>query len=354
MCSGINLFQVGLDILPLIIIICYRMRRLWYKILICVVVFTVLVPLGACNYQSVEPQLETPPDASESLSKPPKAEAALTNEGFTVYNNAQPPYYGADPNKPIVFFNDEAAKNPTWHELKRFLILDTTDENAYLPGIRVCAEFAAELHNKAEKAGIRAAWVALEFEDGSEGHALNAFETTDQGLVFIDCTGGIPIIEIPTVSEEIGTIAEETRCFDTHDKKAYIEISKQCGFIGLEVLSSFEYKAYLDYIYKWDRLWERYEVHDIACEEYEIKLETYNQRVEEYELLVGGRTVIEDQSEYDKLRNMYDELKQMRLKLEQERTELNKEAHRINLEIENLGRCRREPLGVVKSVEIYW
>lgn len=86
--------------------------------------------------------------------------------------------------------------NPTWQELKDFLISDKTDENDYLPGLRVCAEFAAELHNNAERAGIRAGWVAIHFVDDSVGHALNVFETTNAGLVFIDNTGGIPIIQI--------------------------------------------------------------------------------------------------------------------------------------------------------------
>jgi hypothetical protein len=316
------------------------------------VILSVLVSHVACNYKSEEPQLER--QSGERLSKPPKAEGTLTKEGFIVYNDVQPPYYGADPNRSVVLLNNETAENPTWHELKSFLISDTTDENSYLPGIRVCSEFAAELHNNAERDGIRAAWVALEFKDDSEGHALNAFETTDQGLVFIDSTGGISIIQIPTVDKETGTITEETRCFDSHDKKAYVQINRQCGFIGLEVPSSFDYKAYLDYIYRWDRLEARAGAYVNAADKYNSYLETYNQKVEEYEFMLGGRTVIEDEAEYDKLRNMYDELDQMRSELDQERAELNKEVYRINAEIENLGRCRREPLGVVKSVEIYW
>lgn len=57
----------------------------------------------------------------------------------------------------------------------------------------MCADFAEELHNNAESTGIRAAFVAVELGPCSYfpsigGHALNAFETTDRGLVFIDCT----------------------------------------------------------------------------------------------------------------------------------------------------------------------
>ena len=55
----------------------------------------------------------------------------------------------------------------------------------------VCADFAEMLHNNAEAAGIRAAYVCIMLLNETEGHTLNAFETTDKGLVFIDCTAPI-------------------------------------------------------------------------------------------------------------------------------------------------------------------
>ena len=36
---------------------------------------------------------------------------------------------------------------------------------------------------------FRAAFVAVLFSDNEAGHALNAFRTTDRGLVYVDCTG---------------------------------------------------------------------------------------------------------------------------------------------------------------------
>ena len=80
----------------------------------------------------------------------------------------------------------------------------------------------------------------------------------------------------------------------------------------------------------------------------------YNKKAEEYERLVGGRTVIEDQDEYEKLVKIRSELEQIRLELEEDRKELMREAQKVSRESENLGNCRRMPLGVVKSVEIYW
>lgn len=79
------------------------------------------------------------------------------------------------------------AKDPTFAQLIEFIKNDKTDELPYTPGKYVCGEYASDVYNKAGEAGIRAAWVAIKFPD--YWHALNAFNTTDKGLVFIDCTG---------------------------------------------------------------------------------------------------------------------------------------------------------------------
>jgi hypothetical protein len=97
-------------------------------------------------------------------------------------------YVGAD-GHPIVLVNNPDAKNPTWEELKSFLAVDHTDNLSYVEGSFTCGDFAEVLHNNAEKAGIRTAWVAIDFSNGGVGHANNTFNTTDEGLVYIDDTG---------------------------------------------------------------------------------------------------------------------------------------------------------------------
>lgn len=341
----------------------------YLKILLVVIIPTILILAGACYFpdnvgqsQPVGPsqperpsQPEGPSDAGQVSVPAPEAEPVFTEEGFGVYNEIQPPYYGADPDKTVILYNNEAAVNPTWGELKDFLISDKTDENNYLPGLRVCAEFAAELHNNAERAGIRAGWVAIHFADDSVGHALNVFETTNAGLVFIDNTGGIPIIETSTISEDSFTSTnEESSCAITHDKKAYVQIGRQLGVIGLDVPASFDYESYIDYTNDWYMLESRMELVRMMVKSYETTMETYQRRGDEYETELDGRTVIEDPEEYQKLLKMQEELEQMYSEMEEERLQLNTEVSRINREIENLGNCWREPLGIVESVEIYW
>jgi len=94
----------------------------------------------------------------------------------------------------ITLRNNPDAINPSWEELKRFLLEDSTDSIPYDFDTFVCADFAEMLHNNAEASGIRAAFVCIQlgpcsYFSISGGHALNAFETVDKGLVYIDCTG---------------------------------------------------------------------------------------------------------------------------------------------------------------------
>lgn len=86
--------------------------------------------------------------------------------------------------EPLQLTNYADAKNPTYAELLTFLKADKTDERPYTSDY-VCADFSVTLHDNAEKSGIKAGWV------GAYGcnHAVNVFETTDKGTVYIDCTG---------------------------------------------------------------------------------------------------------------------------------------------------------------------
>jgi hypothetical protein len=118
--------------------------------------------------------------------------------------------------EPIELTDNPNATDPTYAELLAFLEADQTDKYSYIVGppkaAYICADFARDVHNNAEAAGIRAAWVGIEIEGQTEGHALNAFETTDRGLVFIDCTG-------------VG-LWDETGDRTRWDRRAYVEVGQ--------------------------------------------------------------------------------------------------------------------------------
>ncbi|MBA7466794.1 hypothetical protein ES707_01986 [subsurface metagenome] len=91
-----------------------------------------------------------------------------------------------------------SLRNPSWSQLKSFLLKDDTDEMEYIYPVVVCADFADKLKRNAEEAGWRCAFVSVKLEGypdwydygipSNTEHACNAFETIDRGLIYIDCT----------------------------------------------------------------------------------------------------------------------------------------------------------------------
>jgi len=90
----------------------------------------------------------------------------------------------------VALIDNPSATNPTWSQLMAFLSQDRTETHTYIRNVYDCSQFSRDVHNNAEAVGIRAAEVQVDFSNAIDGHALNAFLTTDYGLVYIDCTGG--------------------------------------------------------------------------------------------------------------------------------------------------------------------
>jgi hypothetical protein len=88
----------------------------------------------------------------------------------------------------VDLIDNPEATNPTFSELKAFLAQDRTEYHHYILEVYDCSQFSRDVHNNAEAAGIRAAEVQIFFRGEWTGHALNAFITTDYGLVYVDCT----------------------------------------------------------------------------------------------------------------------------------------------------------------------
>ena len=75
-------------------------------------------------------------------------------------------------------------KNPTFRELRDFIIKDPTSRNDFVLNQYECRHFATDVDNNAEADGLRCGFVLLCFERGQ--HAVVAFDTTDRGLVYIE------------------------------------------------------------------------------------------------------------------------------------------------------------------------
>ncbi len=85
------------------------------------------------------------------------------------------------------FGHGYTLRDPTYEEAVDFIEEDKTNENEYNDadyGVYVCSHFSRDVCNNAEAEGLRCAFVELRYLEG--GHAIVAFDTIDEGLVYFD------------------------------------------------------------------------------------------------------------------------------------------------------------------------
>ena len=219
-------------------------------------------------------------------------------------------YFGKSPSY-LTLDNNEEATNPSWGQLKTFLKNDKTEQETYVEHLFMGVDFALLLHDNSEASGIRAAyvWVEVGVADKGFGRALNAFETTDQGLVFVDCTG-------------FGKYS--------YDKIAFIELGKEYGLINLDVVESFSYGGYEQYMADW--------------EAYEDSREQYIEDADYLTEVLGrcGDYCTDTGGECDCQR------------LWSWSYELERWLRQLDRQYEKLGGDYYETGGMVKEVEIWW
>lgn len=203
------------------------------RVLCLALLFAILVmPTGCQSYKSQLDELQEQYDEllqenqslQQELQEVRDEIELYESTGIRVYSGIQPRVIKNEMLDEVVLRNAADTHNPTWSELMSFLEQDVTDLRIYSP--LLCGGFAELVHNNAEIEGIASAFVVINYEQGV-GHALNAFYTTDRGLVYIDCTG-----------EDSDEADEHTPGYvyigDTgsHDTIAYIGVGRPIGHIN--------------------------------------------------------------------------------------------------------------------------
>jgi hypothetical protein len=214
----------------------------------------------------------------------------------------------ADYENSLERFKQSTLEDPTWSELEEFLERDDTDTIPYTEDDFDCSGFAITLRDRAWRYGMRSAYVELVFSEG-EGHALNAFDTTDKGLIYVDNTQA--------------------------DQIAYIEVGQLCGAIHLDTVKS----RYIACSGDPDEFWGSLEYttsSDLFSYSYYVD---YQERVQFYEESVDA---------YIAALNAYN-----RDSSEWSRSRLTRWFENIEALGEDIGTIS-EPMGVVESVEVYW
>jgi len=289
-----------------------------------------------------EPTPEQTPTLSPAPALPSAMGQELASDNVVVHYGKQPPYALTEAGYDrIQLIGNEDATDPSWQQLMSFLIADKTDEKDYVLGTFMCGAFAEELYNNAEAAGIRAAWVSVSLEGENKGHALNAFNTTDRGLVYIDCGGKTA----QNATESVGinsTSPEGLRVYgeaNSCDKVAYVEVGEELGLVSLDIASCPQYVCYQDYE-------QRKASFEALLADYNQEAQNYNSEVAAFNEWVAGRVFIEGTSDAARAHQWSEELGQ-------EKDRLAALSETLDTEGKSWG-AFWQPLGIVSKVDIYW
>ena len=293
---------------------------------------TVSMPAAPTPWTAIT-QVTAQPTTAEIVSKYSGYTHSASTEGTYDQSSGADFYYGEQPlyllgnGEAVTLTRNDKATNPTWAQVKAFMAQDQTDKIKYSQGSFVCSNYAEQVYNNAEARGIRAAFVTIQFQNGGVPHALNAFQTTDRGLIYIDSTGvektSIKITKVDF--KDLGVTAD-------YDRVGYIQVGKPYGVISLNTNYGIAYSSYLN--------WQR------DMNNFDTKLEQYNARVAEYNARVEA---FNKESSLTKTYGEYQALNDERNRLDLRSSELESDAKK-------LGGFWLPPNDDVpiSSIEIYW
>ncbi|MGA9049270.1 MAG: hypothetical protein WB588_09785 [Dehalococcoidia bacterium] len=253
--------------------------------------------------------------------------------GVEIYSGVQPPYLrtkivDAGDAGNVHLVANPGAQNPTWQQLKDFIKQDKTDEDTYNTVVNPCGAFAETVYNNAEASGIKAAFVAITLSGSSMGHACNAFETTDMGMAYVDCTGMTIEESLSGSGQHLSPDGKPARIFGqatSHDKIAYVAVGKELGFISMEIADSPEYSYYEQYKVRFDK--------------FKNELETCNAAIVQYNSYVD---------QYNRSRSS-----SLITSVNAQKYLVNKLTAQVNADAAGLGAFWPE-MGIVEGVKIYW
>ena len=218
-----------------------------------------------------------------------------------------------------VTLQNMSLRDPTWQDLVEFLKEDETDTYIYRAGEFDCSGFAITLRDHAIARGFRCAYVEIEF-NSSVGHALNAFRTSDKGLVFVDVTGS------------------ENRT--GYDRIAYVKIGEQYGVISLDAV---RWRYINTSAYKPDEFWKTltyithlenstYPLTYDYYVEWQARVKFYRDTIKAYEAAVEEYKRGSGKYSYEQLKEWYSNIDALEAELG----------------------ALWPPKRVVKNIEIYW
>jgi len=204
--------------------------------------------------------------------------------------------------------NQSTLKNPIWQDLKGFLEQDDTDKMVYKSNEFDCTGFAITLRDRAWRRGLRCAFVEVGFGEGGAAHNLNAFQTLDRGLIFVEPQG---------------------------DDVAYVQVGKPYGQINLNAVKTQYIACSGDPSEFWGPLTYTTHLNPFSYDyyiDYQRRVKFYYETLEAYNKAVDEYNKGSEKYSYSQLKSWYENLKA-----------LEQDLSPIHL-----------PMGTIQNIEMYW
>jgi hypothetical protein len=305
-------------------------NKIGYSLLLAAIVFLVAATgIGAGGCSSAEEQ-----EYSRIASIPERqafqeAVRDLRAQGASIKFGVRPPYRGGRP-QGVMLEDNITAVNPTWRQLVDFLEADLTDVHSYIPLAYTCAEFAEALHNAAEKAGIRCAFVGVDFGGDTLKHALDAFYTLDMGWVFINSMG-TELSQSTLLNNSSSSDTQDTKLFEgwSGDSMAFLKIGSELGFVHISIIDSSADSSDYTFFKGWKS----------RKQAFKTALEQYNRDVQSYNDWIRGRVFYRGTPDAIRAESWGKELDERKSALERDSVALGPDYN---------------PMGVVKAIDIYF
>ena len=274
-------------------------------------------------------------------------------------------------NKTVQVVEYRNATPISFEQLTDFLRRDNTEEATYDYPNYTCANFATTLYDRAEIQGIKCGIVAVEFYNESQGHAFDAFPTTDRGIVYIDDTGL--------------NASQEAEGYIENDNVVYLQAGSELGELPLvQVNGNLSYNFYTERkeeIQAYENEWDLYEAdyekymsdkadymsavseNDQYYASYKADSDSYNAAIAQYNSRTGSNSTYSisqlnawksrlDQ-EYENYSNTWNTLDSTRISLNSRLTGLE-ETYNSLMSSDERNWTSYYPIGIVKGFQVYW
>lgn len=214
----------------------------------------------------------------------------------------------------IMVNENKDAVDPSFKTLIKFMSEDITEDKDYIYPVYTCGDFAARLHDEAEKNGIKCGVVGVKFNatsnenmskasvsdlhsppayssyDTCRGHAFNAFNTTDMGMVYVDSTGI--------------TTEEKRMANKPYDMIVYAQKGEDLGEIWINQAENLDYSYY-------KLKEEQYLKYRDNVNNYNQDVETFNKEIQTADL--NSSAAINRKQELEAIRSKLEHCKEAEL-----------------------------------------